>query len=347
MRWAHIVAVAVLGCGGGAGAPAPATPAAPPAVGIERILAMLPQGAQVVVELDLARLRANPVIGGVVTRALAGATGEPAAGPRGPAAAWLRTVLRGDAAAGEPAAGDAPLAVADQVVLAAYGVGTAEAATLTLLAAPRDIAGATRLAEGVYAVGPPAWVEQVQQRVALAGTGEAAFAIRPAPELLALRAHAMPAGAPGASLRITARLSFDARIALARQTGIDTAPAQLSAWGDVADDVAIVIDCDASDPGGAASGGRRADPARRLAATLRAMLAALAEQPAIRSLGLPSSLAGARLIARGSWVRAIIAIGPDHLRRIVERATGLLGGPAAPGGRAPSSALTSRGDHRS
>jgi hypothetical protein len=176
--------------------------------------------------------------------------------------------------------------------------------------------------------------------VALATTGAAGFAIHPASELVALRGHAMPAEAPGASLRITAQLSFDARIALARLTGIDAAPAQLSAWGDVVDDAALVIDCDAADPGGG-SPGKRSDPARRLAATVRAALGILAEQPPIRALGLPPSLAGARLVAHGTWVRAIVAVGPAHLRRVVERAAALLGAPAppppSPAASAPSS----------
>jgi hypothetical protein len=351
-RAAVLVLAAVVACGGGA--PAPVPPAEPSLTGTERLLAMLPQGAQIVVEVDLARLRANPVIGAVVTRALA----EPArpAPDASPAAAWLRAVLRGGPP-GEPSAdptrAESPLAAADQVVLAAYGVGTAQAATLTLLAAPREVAGATRLAGGAYAVGPPEWIEQAQQRVALATTGQAGFAIRPAPELLELRARAMPAEAPGASLRVTARLSFDARIALVRQTGIDTPPAQLSAWGDVADDLALVVDCDAADPGstpagrpsGASPGGQRAAPARRLAGALRAMLATVAEQPTIRSLGLPPSLTGARLIARGTWVRAIIAVGPEHLRRVAERAAGLLGAlPSAAPAAAPASALPPQGD---
>lgn len=323
-RGAHIVGfglAAAIACGGGRGGQVPARAEAPPATVSERLLAMLPQGAQVVVEVDLARLRANPVIGAVVTRALAGRTGE---------------------VAGVPAP---PLAVADQLVLAAYGVGTAQAATVTVLAAPHDIAGATRLAEGFYAVGPPEWVEQVQQRMALAGTGESGLAIRAAPELLALRGHAMPAGAPGASLRVTARLPFDARISLARQTGIDAAPAQVSAWADVVDDFGLVVDCDAADPG-SASGGRRGDPARRLEATLRGALAVVADQPAIRRLGLPSSLAGARLIAQGTWVRMILAIGPAHLRRVVERAAGLLGEPDVPAGppAPPPPKTTPRGD---
>jgi hypothetical protein len=344
-----VLAVAAA-CGGGA--PAAVSPAEPPPAGTERLLAMLPQGAQIVVEVDLARLRANPVVGAVVTRALAAPPRLAAAAA--PAAGWLRSMLRG-APPDEPPAdpgGESPLAAADQMVVAAYGVGTAQAATLTLLAAPRDVAGTTRIAGGAYAIGPPEWIEQAQQRVALATTGEGALAIRPAPELLELRAHAMPAEAPGASLRITARLSFDARIALVRQTGIDTPPAQLSAWGDVADDLAVVIDCDAADPGsapagrpsGASAGGRRADPTRRLAGALRAMLAVVADQPAIRSLGLPPSLTGARLVARGTWVRAIIAVGPEHLRRVVERAADLLGAPPVPPAAPSAPPVAPRGD---
>jgi hypothetical protein len=296
------LAVLGLGCGGGSPATRTAQPEAAPATVTERMLAMLPQGAQVVIELDLARLRANPVVGAVVTRALAERTAE--------------------LPAGVPVS---PLADADQLVLAAYGVGTAQAAMLTVLAAPHDVAGATKIADGFYAIGPPDWVEQAQQRVALASTGQATFAIRAAPELLELRRRAMPANAPGASLRITARLPFDARVALARQTGLDAAPAQLSAWGDVADDLALVVDCDAADPGNRPAGAKQgSDAPKRLEASLRGALAAVSDEPTVRLLGLPSSLAGAKLVARGSWVRTIIAIGPAHLHRVVERAAQLL-----------------------
>src|SRR6185436_16906421 len=131
-------------------------------------------------------------------------------------------------------------------------------------------------------------------------TGERTFAIRPPAELLELRRHAMPEKAPGASLRVTARLPFDARVALAHETGLDAAPAQLSAWADVVDDLALIVDCDAADPG-SGDARRPYDAPRRLEAALRGALAAVAEQPVIRALGLPSSLAGAKLAARGSW----------------------------------------------
>jgi len=310
--WASVLVVAAVACGGDAKPLASATVEAAPATVSERMLAMLPPGAQVVIEIDLARLRANPVVGPVVTRALAERV---AALP-----------------AGVPAS---PLGDAAQVVLAAYGVGTAQAVTLTLLSGPHELAGTTRIADGFYAVGPPDWVDQAQQRVALAHTGEAQFAIRAAPALLALRGHAMPDRAPGAALRLTAQLPFDARIALARQTGLDAAPAQVSAWADVADDLALIVDCDAADPGDQRDPRHPGDAPRRLEATLRGALSAIEDLPAVRMLGLPASLDGAKLVTRGTWVRAIIAIGPAHLQRVVGRATTLLDA-AAPAPSPPS-----------
>nr|MBA3395804.1 hypothetical protein [Deltaproteobacteria bacterium] len=130
----------------------------------------------------------------------------------------------------------------------------------------------------------------------------------------------MPERAPGASLRITARLPFDARVALARQTGLESAPAQLSIWADVVDDFVIIIDADAADPGEKKS--RRA--LARLETMIRAALRVLADAPEARVLGLSSSLARARMIKQGTWIRTIVAVGPAHLQRVVTRATTLL-----------------------
>ncbi|MGN6105761.1 MAG: hypothetical protein ACTHU0_11695 [Kofleriaceae bacterium] len=295
-----LVLAVIAGCGGKSSPRVPVSEAAAPATTAERILALLPQGPQIVVELDLARLRANPVVGPVVARVLADDSG---------------LVLPGGV--GEVGT---PLATADLVVLAAYGVGTSEAATVTVVAAPGAIAGATRLLDGIYGLGPAEWIAQLEERAMLSQT---AGPIRAQPELLALRDHAMPAGAPGASLRITARLPFDARISLARQTGLESAPAQLSVWADVVEDFAVIVDADATDPGD-----KRAKQATaRLQGMIRGALAALAGDATARALGLPKGLANARLVTRGTWVRTIIAIGPEYLKRVVERANALL--PAA------------------
>lgn len=308
------IATALVACGGASGKPTVSAPVRThPATAADRILPILPDGAQVVVELDLARLRENPVVGALVTRVLA----DPHAGPG--ATLWPGGVP------GLPAvdAAASPLAAADALVLAAYGVGTSHAATVIVLATRADVPGATRLASDLVALGPADWVAQLEARAAIARVGVADDApptIAASAELLALRDRAMPAKAPGAALRITARLPFDARVALAHQTGLDSAPARLSIWADVVDDLAIIVDADAADPGDR----KTRQPARRLEAGVRGFLAGLADTPALRTLGVSSSLARARLVARGTWVRAIVAIGPAHLRRVVERATEFL-----------------------
>src|SRR5262245_43449726 len=147
--------------------------------------------------------------------------------------------------------------------------------------------------------------------------------IRAQPELLALRDRAMPPNAPGASLRITARLPFDARVALARQTGIEAAPAQLSVWGDVVDDMAIIVDVDPADPG--EKNAKKA--AAQMTGVVQRALATVGNFPEVRALGVIDSLENARIVSRGTWVRAIITIGPEHLKRAMVRANDLLGKP--------------------
>jgi hypothetical protein len=286
-------------CGGSAATSVPAKPAAASQTAIERALALLPDGAQLVVEIDLARLRANAVVGPVATRALAKLGGESKL-------PGLPVTVQGS-----------PLAGADAIVLAAYGVGTTDAAAVTVLATKADVDGATRLAPDLVAIGPSEWVGQLEARAQIASKSPLVVP----KDLLDLRAHAMPPGATGAVLRVTARLSFDARVALARQTGIEAAPARLSIWGDVADDLAIVVDADAADPGDQGA----KDSARRLGHEFRGALAALAEEPVVKAVGVPNSFADARMIAKGTWLRTIIAIGPRHLARAVERANELLG----------------------
>jgi len=297
MRWLLAIAVA-LGCGGHA--PPPVTSTRAPTPG-ENVLAILPDGAQVIVELDLARLRANATVG-ETAKAVLGSVGADSHLPGLPMSVM-----------------GSPLATADQVVLAAYGVGTAQAATVTILTTKTDVPGAVRISPELVALGPEEWVSQLQTRAALAT--EHPLAVPDA--VLKLRDHAMPQGATGAIVRITARLPFDARVALARMTNLDAAPAELSLWCDVADDLAIVVDTDAVDPGDHDATAAK-DSARRLAHTIRGVLAALADSPAIRALGVPTSLSDARLVTEGTWVRTIVDVGPRHLARVAERARAML-----------------------
>jgi len=292
MRAVALALALLAGCGARHRSHAPTVATATrPATPADHLLALLPTGAQLVVEVDLARLRANPVVGPLIARVLGSV----------------------DRLAG--------FSDADLVAFAAYGLGTAEAATVTLMTAKTPLAGTTRIADGVYAVGPTDWVAQVEARAAIDRSNQDAPLAAPR-ELLDLREHAMPPTAPGASVRVTAKLSFDARIALARITGIESAPGELSAWADVADDFAVIVDAESTDPGEKSA--KRA--VVRMKAIVEAALATLARDPTVIELGLPSSLSQAKVVQRGTWIRAIVAIGPRHLQRVVERASTVLGG---------------------
>ncbi len=338
LRFAGVALVATMvACGGGKAKPT-SEPEQPTFTSTaDRILPLLPDGAQVIVEVDLARLRANPVVGAVVTQLVAG-----------------------DVALGS-LPGEVPpisLAHADTMVMASYGVGTSSAATVIVLAtmpsstspdapsssapssnapsssAPSSnaasIPNAIPIADGLVVLGPAEWTAQVEARAAIAGVSGANTTptIYAAKDLRDLRDHAMPPKAPGASLRITARLPFDARVALGRATGLDTPPAQLSIWGDVVDDMVIIVDLDASDPGDAKrTKNAKSSATKRMEAALRGVLGALANEPALKLVGLGASLEGAEIVTRGPWVRAIIAVGPKRLGRIVERAKTFLSTP--------------------
>jgi hypothetical protein len=306
-----LVALVATACGHGAKPSAPVVPDKPQTLA-ERTLAMLPEGAQLVIELDLARLRANQVVGDVATRVFADVSIDDAKLP--------------GLAAPKTATGS-PLAHADLVVLASYGVGTPQATTLTLLATKDNVEGATRLSPELVVLGSEEWVRQVEARAGIAARcpvdAAAAGSCSPlhaSEDLLRLRDHAMPDQAPGAALRVTALLSFDARVAMARQVGVELAPARLSVWADVVDDFAMVIDADAADPGDKP----KKDSVARMRTGIKALLDEAAAEPALRLLGVSSSLVEAKYVEDKTWVRAIVAIGPRHLARVIERAKTLL-----------------------
>ncbi|HEY4181528.1 MAG TPA: hypothetical protein VGM90_31995 [Kofleriaceae bacterium] len=273
----------------------------------DRILALLPDGAQVIVELDLARLRANPVVGALVTSAILGGAGD-----RLPA---------------EVAA--EPLATADALVLAAYGVGTGKAATVIVLATKNAVPNGVPLGEGLVALGPSDWTGQLEARAAIAGvTNGDAPKIMPPKDMMEVRDHAIPPKAPGSSFRLTARLPFDARVELARELNLDTVPSELSIWADFVDDFAIIIDADAGDGGKASK-----DDVKRLDKATRRMLIGLTSEPAVKLLGLVPSIENARITAQGAWLRTIVVVGPDRLSRVVERAKTMM--PKAPSTEKP------------
>lgn len=274
------------GCGGGSDKKAAATPDIEiperPATPGDAMLALAPAGADAVLEVDLARLRANPVVGDLVG------------------------ALSASAPSGETAAGRLDLfAGADEVLLATYDLG-GQPERLMLLSGPgvSDLPDAVPLSDGAVALAS----EPMRARLAAvqAGTEPALASDR---ELLQVRALAMPERAPGASLRVTARLDFDARVAVARDLGLDEVPVSVSIWGDVVDDLAVVA---------LVGGDGKADGAK-LARDLKKVTGRLAGSLPLRAVGLGPVLKSAKIEAKGTSARLVLLIGPHRLARIAAR----------------------------
>ena len=203
MRRALGLCLGLLACGGQV---APASPPLGPATAGDALLAHAPGGTDAILELDVARLRQNPVVGELLA-----------------------------AAASSP--GDFNvLADADVLVICAYDVGD-KTRQLVLVGGPalRELGGLTRLDNETAVLGPRELVARAEATTA--GLEPSARGER---ALLDLRGAAMPEGAPGASLRMVATLDFDARVSIASRLDIAEVPTSISLWGDVVDDLAVV-----------------------------------------------------------------------------------------------------------
>jgi hypothetical protein len=223
-------------------------------------LARLPDGADLVVELDLKHLRDNAAVGELAKKLLA------------------------DPQAGVVLSTDAPLARADVVVIAVYGVGKTDSKTLMQF----EVDGA--------------WQPAIDSATPRVLANDRAF--------MALRAQPMPPKATDAVVRVTARLDFDARVAVAARLGLDSVPASAAIWGDVADDLAVVADLDQPNEG----------PGTDLPTVVGGWRDALAVRAEVTALGLGDNVAATRIVPHGTAVHVVATIGPRRLEAAVARA---------------------------
>lgn len=175
----------------------------------DRLLARAPAGAALLLEIDLARLRANPTIGAMVSAFIDGQAALPVALP-------------------------ARLAGADAVLIAAYRIGSPEATAITI------VEGGVRPDEAIALDGRVWALTDEGETAALLATAAGGASMASDAAMLALRAQAMPSGAEGASLRLAARLDGPARKNLTATLGLGPAPTTISLWADVADDLAVI-----------------------------------------------------------------------------------------------------------
>lgn len=206
-----------MACGGSAPAPAPISVPTRAATAGDALLPYVPVGAAVLVELDLARLRANPTVG-AVARGLIDGAGAP-----------------------QDAVAPAALVGAEAAVLATYAPGAPDARTITVVRGGQRPATAVALAVDVWALADEGATADL---LAAASTG----GVTADRALMAMRAAVMPAGADGAAIRLTARLDGPARRELGSLFDEPRPPAAVAAWLDVADDLATVVWLDGVTP---------------------------------------------------------------------------------------------------
>lgn len=215
-----VIALPTFGCASGPKSTATTLPYLPkldsPGVSL---LAFVPPAADAVLEVDLKRLRENPVVGplfasmlgiGKSTGAISGGLVE----------------LIGDA---------------DLLVAAAYGVGGYDATALVVLRGEKfrgarlATSNATALDDTTIVIGSDVLRKKVQAMVAADDDGM--FADR---AFLKTRDAAVPEGARGAVMRLAARLTPQTRVAAAGRLHLDQVPAVASVWFDIVDDAALV-----------------------------------------------------------------------------------------------------------
>jgi len=277
---AALLALPVMGaCGGSSSPPALALPERAQTSG-DALFSSAPIGADLLLEVDVARLRDNEVVGSI-----------------------LRT-LSAPGAQGQIAEGDL-LAKADSLLVCVYGVGDAAKQLILLQVADgQPLSGAAAIGEGRYAVGDP---ELVARAVAV-GSGEGASMLDDM-EMLRLRADVMPEAAKSSVVRAVARLDFDARVAVASRVGMSEVPISLALWGDVVDDLAII----------ARVTGESDESYDRLRNALLSLRARVAKRPLIRYLGLGPALASARVIRSGKSVQVVFVLSPKRFALVAKR----------------------------
>lgn len=273
------IALASTGCGGKETPVAAPIPVRATTAG-DALLALAPAGADLLLEIDIARLRSNPIAGNVL-EAMSAPGGE-------------TQVVEGDL-----------LAQASSILVCVYGVG-ASAKQLVILQAVDDfeLQGAAAIGKGRYAVGEPALVARA---VALGGNNGTSM-VEDA-ELLRLRAQVMPAEAQAAAVRAVARLDFEARVAVASRVGMSEVPVSLALWGDVVDDLAIVARVTGEDP----------QSHEELQRALISLGNRVAKRRLIRFLGLAPALAAARVTRSGEAVQVVLVLSPKRFALLAER----------------------------
>ncbi len=235
----------------------------------------LPVGADLLVEIDLRRLRDNPRTGPLISL-------------MSPPAPLRDSDL---------------LSKADTLIIAVYHLGDAPKQLLLLQGPALTGLASQTLGDNTIAVGDPELVRAAE------GLQLSSATMADDAQLLQMRAQAMPEKAEAATLRLVARLDFDARVAIASQLAVSEVPLAISIWADVVDDLAIVARLE----------GESSAQAQRLERAMGALQERLSRMSFVRFLALAPPLQAAKLIRSSSSVRVVFVLAPKRLALVVKR----------------------------
>lgn len=183
----------------------------------DEVWARLPAGADLVLEVDLKRLRENAAVGP------------------------LLDVITPP----EPLRESDLLHKADLMVLAIYDMGSAAKQLIILRGDKLGELAMPTLGPSALALGDPELVRQAE------GMQSSSSTMAEDRKLWQMRSMPMPEQAASGALRAVARIGFDARVLIASKLGVSDAPVAMSVWSDVVDDLAIVAELHSEDLGSA------------------------------------------------------------------------------------------------
>lgn len=200
-----LLASVLLGCGAASSPVSPPVPARQQTPG-DSLLHAVPSGVDLVLEIDLRRLRDNEIVGPLMALLTP------------PESIGTSDLLKH----------------ADAAIVCVYGIGDG-AKQLVVVRSSAEVPGVRVLGPGLFAVGDSdllARAEAVNAGAEAAANGDADF--------MRLRAAVMPEKAAAAAVRLVARLDFDARVSIAAKIEVSDVPVSIALWGDVVDDLAVI-----------------------------------------------------------------------------------------------------------
>jgi hypothetical protein len=264
--------LALLACGGSSPPVVAPMPVRATTAG-QGLLASAPMGADMLLELDLKRLRNNPVVGSLLASV---------ASPNNSETVDL-------------------LRQAEVALLCVYDIGGVPKQLVILRSDEESLSGAVPLGEKLFAVGD---AKLLAKAAGIQGPKESMLADL---ELLRLRDQVMPAEAKDAALRVSLRLDFDARVAIASKIQISDVPISVAVWGDVVDDMALI----------AHLGSDEVEDGPRLERAILGFRRRVAAHGFARGLGLSTPIREAQVTRVDKMVRVLVLLGPKRLQYVV------------------------------